>query len=48
MGVIFLVFLRVKRWSVHMDAVRTLVVGALKSQRAQADATAQEQVVVDA
>lgn len=32
----------------HMDVIKTLVVAVLNSQRAWADATAQEQVVVDA
>lgn len=48
MAVIFLVFVRVKGRSVHMDVIRTLVVDVLNSWRARADATAQEQVVVDA
>lgn len=48
MAVIFLVFERVKGRSMHMDVIRTLAVDVLSSQRAWADATAQEQVAVDA
>lgn len=47
MAVIFLVFVKVKGRSMHMDVIRTLVVDVLNSQRAWADATAQEHVVVD-
>jgi len=48
MALIFLGIVRVKGRSMHTDVIRTLVVDVLNTQRAWADATAQEQLVVDA
>lgn len=47
MVVCFVAFVSVKGRSMHRSVIRTVVVDVLNSQRAQADATAQEQVVVD-
>lgn len=47
MAVFFVAFMSVKGRSMHWDVIRTVVVDVMSSQRAQADATAQEQVVVD-
>lgn len=47
MAVFFVAFMSVKGRSTHWDVIRTVVVDVMSNQRAQADATAQEQVVVD-
>lgn len=47
MAVFLVAFVSVKGRSAQRDVIRTLAVDVLSSQRAWADATAQEQVVMD-